>query len=52
MKTLIEVWWREESCTWRVDCRPDPAAVWSSFDGDEDELSRLLGLAHDVVTGG
>ena len=52
MKTLIEVWWREESRTWRVDCRPDASVSWSSFDGEESELHELLCLAHDLVTGG
>lgn len=53
---VAEVFWVPETRTWEVNSRPtdeegEPGA-WASHDGNEGELSVLLSIAHDVMTGG
>jgi len=49
---LITVHWHGDAETWTVDARPHGEADWVSYDGADGELAVLLGLAHDIATGG
>lgn len=51
-QTLMEVIWNESQRSYVVKARASSQSDWNYFDGGEDELDTLLGIARDVITGG
>lgn len=49
---LITVTWVHDDGRYVVHARESADEGWTSLDGDETELAKLLALAHDIATGG
>ena len=50
--SLIDVQYDVRYGNWTVYARPNATDDWTHIDGGGDELSALLSIAHDIVTGG